>query len=68
MASINDLFSQKDFWIFLFILGWVLLNWPLLSLADGLILLGIPAILIHVAAIWLMIILLLYLFDRGNAD
>ena len=68
MASINDLLSQKDFWVFLFILGWMLLNWPLLSLADGLILFGIPAILIYVAAVWLMIILLLYLFDRGNWD
>lgn len=68
MASINDLLSQKDFWVFLFILGWILLNWPLLSLADGLILFAIPAILIYVAAVWLMIILLLYLFDRRNAD
>ena len=68
MALLNDLLSQKDFWIFLFILGWMLLNWPLLSLADGLILLNMPAILIYVAAVWLMIILLMYLFDRGNSD
>lgn len=67
MASISDLLCQRDFWIFLFILGWMMLNWPLLSLAEGLVLLGIPAILIYVAAIWLMIILLLYLFDRGNS-
>lgn len=67
MASISDLLRQRDFWIFLFILGWMMLNWPLLSLAEGLVLLGIPAILIYVAAIWLMIILLLYLFDRGNS-
>lgn len=68
MAPFHDLLNQKDFWIFLFVLGWVLLNWPLLSLADGLVLLGIPAILIYVAAIWLMLILLMYLFDRGDSD
>lgn len=68
MALLNDLLSQKDFWIFLFVLGLMLLNWPLLSLADGLILLNMPAILIYVAAVWLMIILLMYLFDRRNSD
>ncbi|MGI6015943.1 hypothetical protein [Methanothrix sp.] len=46
----------------------MLFNWPLLALADGSILLGVPAILIYVAAIWLLIIILLYLFDRGNSD
>lgn len=68
MALFRDLLSQKDFWIFLFILGWVLFNWPLLSLADGLFLLGMPAILIYIAAIWVIFILLMYLFDRGDSD
>lgn len=68
MASFNDLFRQKDFWVFIFVLGWMLLNWPLLSLTNGLFLLGMPAILIYIAAVWLMLILLMYLFDRGNYD
>ena len=64
MASFRDLLSQKDFWILLFFLGWVLLNWPLLSLTNDIILLGMPAILIYVSAVWLILILLMYLFDR----
>lgn len=68
MAPLYDLISQKDFWVYLFVLGWVLLNWPLLSLADGLFLLSVPAILVYIAAIWLIMILLMYLFDRGSSD
>ena len=68
MASFKDLLNQKDFWIFLFVLGWLLLNWPLLALADGLVVLGLPAILIYITAIWIIFILLMYLFDRGNSE
>ena len=68
MASLNELFRQKDFWVFIFVLGWILLNWPLLSLTNGYFLLGMPAILLYTAAVWLMLILLMYLFDRGNYD
>ena len=68
MASLHELLSQKDFWILLFFLGWVLLNWPLLSLTNDIILLDMPAILIYVSAVWLILILLMYLFDRGSSD
>lgn len=68
MASFKDLLNQKDFWIFLFILGWMLLNWPLLALADGLVILSMPAILIYITTIWIILILLMYLFDRGNSE
>ena len=68
MATLHELLSQKDFWILLFFLGWVLLNWPLLSLTNDIILLGMPAILIYVSAVWLILILLMYLFDRGSSD
>lgn len=64
--SKQNLLGEKEFWIFLFILGWVLLNWPLIELADGWVLLGMPAVLIYVVSIWLFLILVLYLFDRGN--
>jgi hypothetical protein len=68
MASFKDLLNQKDFWIFLFVLGWLLLNWPLLALADGRVVLNMPAILIYITAIWIIFILLMYLFDRGNSE
>lgn len=66
--STQNLLGEKEFWIFLFILGWVLFNWPLIEMADGWVLLGMPAVLIYVATIWLVLILVLYLFDRGNYD
>jgi len=66
--SLKDLLGQKEFWIFIFVLGWVLLNWPLIDLASGYVIIGTPALLIYIASIWIFIILALYLFDRGNFD
>jgi hypothetical protein len=66
--SLQGLLGQKEFWIFLFILGWVLLNWPLIELTSGYVILGTPAILVYIVSIWLFFILALYLFDRGNFD
>ncbi len=66
--SFQDLLGQKEFWAFLFVLGWLLLNWPMLTLADGFALMGMPAILIYITTVWLVIILMLYLFDRRNSD
>ncbi len=65
--SFKDLLSQNEFWAFLFVLGWVLFNWPMLTLTVGNSLMGIPAILVYIALIWLMIILVLFLFDRRNS-
>jgi hypothetical protein len=67
--SIKDLLDQKEFWIFLFVLGAALLNWPLLSLAaekSGI--LGFPTILIYIFVVWLFIIFFLFLFDRRGSD
>ncbi|MDD1760266.1 MAG: hypothetical protein LUQ44_06640 [Methanothrix sp.] len=61
----RDLFRQNEFWAFLFALGWVLLNWPLITVTAGSTVMGMPTILVYVALIWLLIILALYLFDRG---
>jgi hypothetical protein len=66
--SIRDLLGQKEFWAFLFVLGWLLLNWPMLTLAEGFALMGVPAILLYITTVWLVIVLLLYLFDRRNSD
>jgi hypothetical protein len=66
--SLQDLLGQKEFWVFLFAAGWVLLNWPLINLAEGFAVMGMPAILVYIASVWLFFILALYLFDRGNFD
>jgi hypothetical protein len=66
--SLQDLLGQKEFWVFLFAAGWVLLNWPLIKLANGYFIMGMPAILVYIAMVWMLFILALYLFDRGNVD
>ncbi len=63
--SAKDLLSQDDFWAFIFVFGAVMLNWPMLSLVVGRsTAFGAPLVLAYITAIWLLIILLLYLFDR----
>jgi hypothetical protein len=64
----KDLLSQNEFWIFVFALGWALLNWPLITMAIGFEIRGIPMILVYITSIWLMIILALYIFDRRYSD
>ncbi len=67
--SIKDLFSQDETWVFLFLMGVALLNWPLLSLATGIEgLFGYPSILLYLALVWLLIILFAYLFDRRGSS
>lgn len=66
--SFRDLLGQNEFWALLFVLGWLLLNWPLLTLTDGVAVMGVPAILIYITAVWLFIILILYQFDRENSE
>jgi hypothetical protein len=66
--SSKELFRQSEFWAFLFIAGWILLNWPMLALAKGSVLLGVPAKLVYIGAVWLMILMILFLFDRRNAS
>ena len=67
--SIKDLFRQDETWVFLFLMGVALLNWPLLSLATGMA--GVvvyPSILLYLALVWLLIILFAYLFDRRGSS
>jgi hypothetical protein len=63
--SLRDLLGQSEFWIFVFAAGWVLFNWPLINLAEGVAWRGMPAILIYIASIWLVLTLVMYLFERG---
>ena len=62
--SLRDLLGQSEIWIFVFAAGWVLLNWPLINLAEGLIWRGVPAVLIYIASVWLLLTLAMYLFER----
>jgi len=62
--SLRDLLGQSEIWIFIFAAGWVLLNWPLINLAEGLAWRGVPAVLIYIASIWLLLTLAMYLFER----
>ncbi len=64
----KDMLWKKELWAFLFVVGAVLLNWPMLTLTEGRNILGVPAILVYVTAVWLLIILIAYLFDRGGQD
>lgn len=66
--SIKDLLGQDETLAFLFLIGVALLNWPLLSLTNGMgTVFGYPSILIYLALIWLMIIVLAYVFDRSGS-
>jgi hypothetical protein len=66
--SIKDLFRQDETWVFLFLMGVALLNWPLLSLATGMAgISGYPSILLYLALVWLLIILFAYVFDRRGS-
>ena len=67
--SIKDLIRQDETWVFLFLMGVALLNWPLLSLATGMAgVFGYPSILLYLALVWLLIILFAYLFDRRGSS
>ena len=66
--SFDDLLGQKEFWALLSVLGWLFLNWPMLSMTSGYAIAGVPAVLIYITAVWLFIILILYQFDRENSE
>lgn len=64
--SAKDLLKQYEFWAFAFVLGAALLNWPMISLTVGrFTVFHAPLVVVYVTVVWLLIILLLYLFDRG---
>jgi hypothetical protein len=66
--SIGDLLDQNEFWIFLFLIGTALLNWPILSLASGKAgIFGFPLVLIYIVVVWLLIIFFAFLFDRRRS-
>jgi hypothetical protein len=65
----KDLLNQDEFWALLFVVGVVLLNWPVLSIAArGVPLLGIPDILVYLTVVWLLIIFFAYLREWGRSD
>lgn len=62
--SIKGLLWQKEFWVLVFVIATMLLNWPILTIPAGHEVLGIPATLVYVPTVWLLMILITYLFDR----
>ncbi len=65
--SAKDLLGQAEFWIFLFVLGAVLLNWPALALAySGPTILGWPSIVVYITVVWLIIVVAAYINDRRH--
>lgn len=65
--SAKDLLGQDEFWIFLFALGVVLLNWPAMALAySGPTIFGWPSTLVYIITVWLLIVAAAYAFDRWH--
>lgn len=65
MLSGENLLRQGEFWGLLVLVGAVLLNWPLLSLASsGGMFKGFPFVLMYLLSVWLFLIIMLYMFDR----
>lgn len=53
----------------LFLLGWVLLNFPILCLFNRPVLaLGIPVLYLYLFGVWSLIILLIMLVNRSAPD
>jgi hypothetical protein len=65
----KDLLDQDELWVLLFVVGVVLLNWPVLSIAaHDASLRGIPGILVYLTGVWLLIIFFAYLREWGRSD
>jgi hypothetical protein len=65
----KELLDQDELWALLFVVGVVLLNWPVLSIAArGASLWGIPNILVYLTGVWLLIIFFAYLREWGRSD
>ncbi|MCB4205341.1 hypothetical protein LF845_10275 [Deferribacterales bacterium Es71-Z0220] len=57
------------FWLFLFFLGFVLINYPFISIFDKKIFVfGYPLLYIYFFAGWLVSIIVVYIFSRKIDD
>jgi hypothetical protein len=67
--STEDLLTQGEFWAMVLVLAVALLNWPFLQMASGgLSIGGFPFILVYLVAVWVMIIIVLFMFDRSTGE
>ncbi|NTW36002.1 MAG: hypothetical protein HGB17_07705 [Syntrophobacteraceae bacterium] len=66
MKRLIRLFRQTELHVFLFVLGFVSLNWPILSIFHG----GSPVgLFIYFFLVWSFIIVMLFLINRAcSAD
>lgn len=62
MRKLAELLRQKEFHFFLFFLLLMLFNWPFLSVAAGS---GLKGFFWYLYALWLALILLLFLMQRA---
>jgi hypothetical protein len=68
LSSLQDLLGKKEFQAYLFVAGWLLLNWPLIELGKDYRVMGMPGILVYVACIWMLLILALFIFERRDSS
>jgi len=66
-SSLRDLLGQKEFLAYLFVVGWLLFNWPLIELGKDYSIMGMPGILVYVACVWMLLILALFIFERRDS-
>lgn len=64
--SLDRLMEQNEFWVMVFIIVVLILNWPLLTIAGDFSVLGFPVKLIYLTAAWLLIVYIGYRFDKGG--
>lgn len=62
MRKFAELLRQKEFHFFLFCLLLMLFNWPFLSVAAGS---GLKGLFWYLYALWLALIILLFLIQRA---
>ncbi|MHC1743816.1 MAG: hypothetical protein AB9873_12395 [Syntrophobacteraceae bacterium] len=62
MKRMHRLFSQPDFHLFAFVIGFLALNWPFLSILEGK---GPEVLIVYLYALWALVIVLLFCVARS---
>jgi hypothetical protein len=65
MKRLIRLFRQTELHVFLFVLGFVSLNWPILSIFHGGSSVGL---FVYFLLVWSLIIVLLFLINRACSE
>lgn len=62
MKRMLRLFCQHDFHLFAFVVGFLAMNWPFLSIFEGK---GPEALILYLYALWTLVIVLLFCVARS---